>query len=62
MEFQSPERNTQVEEYRVQLSGVTILELVVVPDISRGSARASLNSLRLSDFKNELGLHSRMPI
>ena len=36
------------EEYEVGLSDVTVLELVIVPDISRGSARASLRSLRLS--------------
>ena len=38
----------EVEEYQVDLSGVAVLELVIVPDISRGSARASLKSLRLS--------------
>jgi hypothetical protein len=38
----------EVEEYRVEISDVTILELVIVPDISRGAARASLKSLRLS--------------
>ncbi len=38
----------EVEEYRVEISGVTVLELVIVPDISRGAARASLKSLRLS--------------
>jgi hypothetical protein len=36
------------EEYHVGLSDVTALELVIVPDISHGSARASLKSLRLS--------------
>ena len=36
------------EEYQVGLSDVTVLELVIVPDISRGSARASLTSLRVS--------------
>jgi hypothetical protein len=43
-------RNTirEVEDYGVDLSGVTVLELVIVPDISRGSARASLKSLRMS--------------
>src|ERR1017187_8992418 len=30
----------EIEEYQVALSGVTVLELVVVPDISRGAARA----------------------
>ncbi len=38
----------EVEEYRVEISDVTVLELVIVPDISRGAARASLKSLRLS--------------
>src|SRR6266571_5753046 len=46
--FSPPESVREVEEYRVDLSGVTVLELVIVPDISRGSARASLKSLRLS--------------
>jgi hypothetical protein len=38
----------EVEEYHVELSDVTVLELVIVPDISRGAARASLKSLRMS--------------
>jgi hypothetical protein len=38
----------EVEDYRVDLSNVTLLELVIVPDISLGSARASLKRLRLS--------------
>ncbi len=38
----------EVEDYRVDLSDVTVLELVIVPDISRGTARASLKNLRLS--------------
>ncbi len=38
----------EVEEYRVDLSDVTVLELVIVPDISRGPAIASLKSLRVS--------------
>jgi len=46
--FSPPETIREVEEYQVDLSGVTVLELVIVPDISRGSARASLRSLRLS--------------
>jgi hypothetical protein len=40
--FRSSDRKPTVE-----LSGVTVLELIIVPDISRGSARASLKSLRL---------------
>jgi hypothetical protein len=38
----------EVEEYQVQLSNVTVLELTVVPSISGGAARASLKSLCLS--------------
>jgi hypothetical protein len=46
--FNPPNATREVEEYRVELSDVTVLELVIIPDINRGSARASLNSLRLS--------------
>jgi hypothetical protein len=46
--FSPPDSMREVEEYRVELSAVTVLELVIVPDIGRGSARASLKSLRLS--------------
>jgi hypothetical protein len=46
--FSPPNTSREVEEYQLDLSGVTVLELVIVPDISRGSARASLTSLRLS--------------
>jgi hypothetical protein len=46
--FSPPNSTRDVEEYRVELSGVNVLELVIVPDISGGGARASLKSLRLS--------------
>jgi len=46
--FSPPNTRREVEEYRVELSDVTVLELVIVPDISRGAPRASLKSLRLS--------------
>jgi hypothetical protein len=46
--FSPPETTRETEEYDVELSDVTVLELVVVPDISRGEARASLKSLRVS--------------
>jgi hypothetical protein len=46
--FSPPNTSREVEEYQFDLSGVTVLELTIVPDISRGSARASLTSLRLS--------------
>jgi hypothetical protein len=45
--FSPPDTIREVEEYRVELSDVTVLELVIVPDIRRGAARASLKSLRL---------------
>jgi hypothetical protein len=46
--FSPPNTIDEAEDYQVQLSDVKILELVIVPDISRGTARASLRSLRLS--------------
>jgi hypothetical protein len=46
--FSPPNATREVEEFQVVLSDVTTLELVIVPDIARGSARASLTSLRLS--------------
>jgi hypothetical protein len=42
-----PEAIREVEEYQVELSNVTVLELTIVPNTSGGSARASLKSLRL---------------
>jgi hypothetical protein len=46
--FSPPDTTHEVEDYHVELSDVTVLELVIVPDISRGAARASLKSLRVS--------------
>ena len=46
--FSPPETIREVEEYRVDLANVTVLELIIVPNASGGTARASLNSLRLS--------------
>jgi hypothetical protein len=46
--FSLPATTGENEEYHVALAGVTVLELVIVPDISRGAARASLKRLRLS--------------
>jgi len=45
--FSPPNAVREVEEFHVELSNVTTLELVIVPDISRGTAQASLKSLRL---------------
>jgi hypothetical protein len=39
---------SEVEDYHVALSGVTTIELMLIPDISGGNAYASLTALRLS--------------
>src|ERR1700692_2880188 len=47
--FSPPDTTRETEDYRVELSEVTVLELVIVPDKSRAAAtRASLKSLRLA--------------
>lgn len=46
--FSPPETMREVEEYQVELSNVTALELTIVPNTSGGTARASLKGLRLS--------------
>ena len=46
--FSPPDTITESEDYTVDLNGLTILELCIVPDISGGSARASLAQLRLA--------------
>jgi hypothetical protein len=46
--FSLPESTREIEEYQVDLSKVTVLELVIKPNISGGLARASLKSFRLS--------------
>jgi hypothetical protein len=46
--FSPPETIREVEEYQVELSNVTVLEMIIVPNMSGGAARASLKSLRLS--------------
>jgi hypothetical protein len=45
----SPSGSTsQIEDYRVQLDGVWMLQLVIDPDISRGTAVATLEKWRLA--------------
>ena len=45
----SPQGATcETEGHRVDLKGVTVLELNIIPDISRGNANASLAQLRLA--------------
>ena len=46
--FSPPEAAREVEDYDLDLNGVTTLELRIVPDISGGGARASLAQLRLA--------------
>jgi len=43
--FSPPHTTTEVEEYRVELSDVAVLEMTITPDIAGGAARASLISL-----------------
>jgi hypothetical protein len=46
--FSPPVTVRETEDYTVDLSEVTVLELKIVPDKSGGEARASLASLRLA--------------
>jgi hypothetical protein len=46
--FSPPETLREVEDYDLDLDGVKALELRIMPDISSGSARASLEQLRLA--------------
>ena len=46
--FSPPGSIREAEEYQVQLSGITVLELIIKPNISGGDAHASLKNLRLS--------------
>jgi hypothetical protein len=53
--FSPPGASREVEDYDVELSGVTILELKIVPDISGGNAKASLAQLRLRNYLTNFG-------
>jgi hypothetical protein len=46
--FSSPHNTLEREEYAVELDGLTALELIIVPDISGGRARASVAQLCLA--------------
>ncbi|MGA8491623.1 MAG: hypothetical protein WB711_14445 [Terriglobales bacterium] len=46
--FSPPGTNREVEDYQVDLSNVTVLELIITPNMSGGDASASLKSMRLS--------------
>jgi len=43
-----PDSTLEIEDYGVDLNGVTGLELCVIPDISGGGARASLAEWRVA--------------
>jgi F5/8 type C domain len=46
--FSPPSTTREAEDYTVDLNGLTTLELIVLPDISGGPARASVAQLRLA--------------
>jgi hypothetical protein len=46
--FSQPDAVRETEDYAVEIPGVRTLELVIVPDIKGGTARASLRNLRLA--------------
>jgi hypothetical protein len=46
--FSPPETAREIEDYNVDLDGVTALELKIVPDISGGGSQASLAQLRVA--------------
>jgi len=46
--FSSPDATRETEEYNVDLSNVTLLDLIIDPDKGNGKAQASLLSLRLA--------------
>ncbi len=46
--FSQPNAVRETEDYAVEIPGIKMLELVIVPDISAGAARASLQNFRLA--------------
>jgi hypothetical protein len=46
--FSPPDNTRELEDYVVDLDGLTVLELDLIPDISGGGARASLAQIRLA--------------
>jgi hypothetical protein len=46
--FSEPDAIREAEDYLVDLSNVTVLELEIIPDKGGGDAQASLESLRLA--------------
>ena len=46
--FSSPYATREIEDYAVELSEVTLLDLIIDPDRGKNKARASLLSLRVA--------------
>jgi hypothetical protein len=46
--FSPPGTTQELEDYAVELHGLTTLELIIVPDIRGGSSHASVAQLRLA--------------
>src|SRR3989449_9807561 len=46
--FSPPQTVRELQVYEVELSDLTVLELILTPDISGGMAHASVKSLRVS--------------
>jgi hypothetical protein len=46
--FSQPDATREAEDYTVDLSGVTVIDLTIEPDKDNCNARASLSSLRLA--------------
>ena len=46
--FSPPGTTWEIEDYEIDLDGVTVLELKIMPDISGGRAHASLAQLRVA--------------
>ncbi len=46
--FSPPTTEREEEDFETALEGVTALEIVIIPDIGGGQARASLSELRLA--------------
>jgi hypothetical protein len=46
--FSPPDNTREIEDYEVDLVGLTVPEIIISPDISGGCARASIAELRLA--------------
>jgi len=46
--FSPPDNTRELEDYSVELDGLTMLELIIIPNISGGENRATLSQLRLA--------------